>query len=153
MKDNEISEEYKIAVTEILMLLEKLEQNLVKKIPKKLITLWKTIEDKNYRLQCNFSQDIKQWQLSNKAKALLAMLYINYWCNDEEKIEYDKLLVQNEEKYQNELNNKYNVEDIFKNKNIKNEIQEQNDNLPIVYTNEKLYKKILNFIKKFFRKK
>lgn len=153
MKDNDISKEYRIAATEILILLEKLEENLVKKVPIKLIEKWKEIQDEEHRLQCYFSENIEEWKLEDKTKALLAMLYRNYWCNEEEKREYDKILTQNEEKYQQELREKYNIENIFKDKNRNEEMKQENTNLPIVQTNEKLYKKILDFIKKFFRRK
>ena len=49
--------------------------------------------------------------------ALIAMLNLQYWCKDEnEKERLKSIYAENERKYQNELREKYNPDNLFKNK-------------------------------------
>lgn len=49
--------------------------------------------------------------------ALIAMLNLQYWCKDEnEKERLKSVYAENERKYQDELREKYNPDNLFKNK-------------------------------------
>ena len=73
------------------------------------------------------------------------MLKLDYWSTEDEKQELLSILNQNEKEYQSELNEKYNPDNIFKNRqSIK---QEQNiEETSLVPIKEK------NFILKLFEK-
>lgn len=150
MSTNDIvSKEYSKAVVEVLDILEILPRNEKEKIPKKLLLFFEKVASKDYEPKLDFSQNLDKIELMEKTKDILAMLYRNYWCSEEEKKEYDILIIQNEKRYQEELNQKYNVENLFKQHSKK--IEENND-LPIIIEKEKIYKKVLNFIKKIIIK-
>ena len=59
-------------------------------------------------------------------------------------------------KEQEELRKKYNIDDIFKKKEISNNVETSSENinkLPIRVENENIFKRLLNSIMKFFNKK
>jgi len=85
------------------------------------------------------------WPLLTKTKAILGIIFYNFWSNKEEKKEFEKILRENEIKKEEEADNLYKYEDLFKNKtNVINE-----NNLP-VEIKDKWYEKIANFLKKAF---
>lgn len=76
------------------------------------------------------------------------MLYLEYICEDEnEKKELKKIYDLNEEKYQKQLSEKYNPDNIFKNNKEKN-LPVQNNQLQIQKQKNTFIKKIINFFKK-----
>ena len=83
------------------------------------------------------------------------MLYLNYWCeNEEEKNSLIKQYAENDRKSEEETREKYNPDNLFKNKE-KNKEQIANNSTEtslIIVEKEKWYKKIFNFIKKFIKK-
>ena len=85
------------------------------------------------------------------------MLYINYWCKDEEeKNQIINKLSENEKANQKELSEKYSVDNLFKSRQ-KNEIEEvektKEEIKQIVPYKESVIKKILNKIFGFFRRR
>lgn len=88
---------------------------------------------------------------------MLAVLKLNYWCDDkEEKEKLISLLNGNEKKYQNELikiRERNNSNNIFKNKeNIENNIIKEDEYITIY--KESLFKRIKKWLEnKFLSKK
>ncbi len=144
-KNKRISKEYCLAVTEILVILERFPKELTEKIPMKLMNFFRQIKLEDYEVPENT-------ELSNKAKALLAMLYRNYLCSETEKQEFDKKLLENEQEYQKNLREKYNPENIFKTNIEIEENQNMRQTELIEYEKPKWYHKIFNKILTFFRK-
>ena len=93
--------------------------------------------------------------LNEKAKNILAIIYLNYWCDTQQKINYTKLLEENELKHQKEIREKYNPDTIFKNNNnIKHEDDAREseiyNDVSIIEYKESFFKKLINCIKSFF---
>ena len=74
-------------------------------------------------------------------------------CNDIERIELEKTLNENEVNYQNELREKYNPDNLFKNKQkeVKN-VTTENESTSVVAYKESFIKRIIGKIKLFFQK-
>ncbi|MCI8482198.1 MAG: hypothetical protein HFJ27_03840 [Clostridia bacterium] len=145
MKENIVLTEYKIAVTEVLDILEYLPEDLVSNIPIKLMQFLKNNSIPAYKPLFDYSAGLDKIELRNRTRALLAMIYRNYICSEEEQKEYDKILYQNEEKYQKELSEKYDINHIFKEKEEKQNKQLVEYKQPKWYV--KLFQKILSFLK------
>ena len=83
------------------------------------------------------------------------MLNLNYWCKDEnEKQEMLKIYAENDKKIEAEMRERYNPDNLFKNKEKKeqnNEVKQENTEL-IEYKKQNIFKKILNKIMKIFKK-
>lgn len=138
------------AYSEVDAILDMLETEAVEKIPLKVREFFKREKDKNYipKISEDFSE-LDNMELMRETICLLTILDINYWCETEE----EKQLILNKLKdndriKEEELREKYNPDNIFKSKNITQEI------VSIVeYKKPDFIKKILDKIKNMFRRK
>lgn len=145
-----VTKEYSEAVVEVLDILKHTRKADVDKIPKKLIDFFESVKSATYISKINHSEKLSHQNLKPKTRALIGMLYRNYWCPSEEKEEFDKILRENYRKDQEALREKYNPDNILKNKE---ETVVENTNLPVRIKKETLVKKIINFIKGLFKNK
>ena len=145
-----INEKYGIAIAETLHYLKGISQEDINKIPSKFMIFLKENALKNYPCNFDYTKPLKELKLTNETKGLISMICLNYWCETEEqKIKFRNHLNVNEQAYQEALKIKYNVDNIFKEKNISNneEIKSENINqLPIKF--EKLILIFIDFHKK-----
>ena len=147
-----VSIEYSEAIVEVLEILQYSEDNIIEKIPKKLIEFWQRNKSTTYKPNLDHSKSINEMDLKKKTKSIISMIYLNYLCDDEEKNNIKLILKDNEEKYQQELREKYNPDNIFKKHNQKQAVTENvvATNVAIVEYREPIFKKIINIIKRFF---
>ena len=82
---------------------------------------------------------------------MLVVLKYNYWSTEEEKRNMIIKLQENEENYQKWLREKYNPDNLFKNKKQKIEINTEEKQL-VEVKEESFIQKIINKIKQFFHK-
>ena len=146
---NEQRESY----TEILTILNYMETDYQEKIPKKLIDFFKRNSAKDYEFDIDIAIPLKEQKLKAKTLSLLAMLNLNYWCkSDEEKQELIKHYSENEKKYQEELREKYNPNNLFKKHNQENKIEENisENEVALVEYKESIFKRFINRIKNIF---
>lgn len=146
MNTKVVSEEYSIAAREITEILKFIKEDDLEKIPKRLIDFFNEVSNKNYIMHIDFEENINKWHITNKTKQILAMLYFNYWCNEQEKEEYVKVLQKNEENYNKMMNEKYSIDNVLETRKVKYE-----NNLQIEIKKEKLYVRFLKLIKKIFK--
>lgn len=133
---------------EIYQVLNKLGEDYIDKLPKKL---YYSIQDK---ASVAYTKNGNNTQITKEAMAFIALLHYNYWCNsEEEKEKLDSIFKQNEKNYQQELREKH-CTDIFikKDTSIIKRQKAENTELTVV-REEKWHNKIVNFIKNIFRKK
>ena len=82
-------------------------------------------------------------------------MYMNYWSEPEERKEYVKLLNENQIKYNLEIEQKYNPDNLFKkkmsNKSVSVEEKITKD-VQLIKYNESLFRKIWNKILSIFKK-
>lgn len=146
---NEQRESY----TEVLTILNYMETEYQEKIPKKLIDFFERNSAKDYKFDIDLAIPLKEQKLKAKTLSLLAMLNLNYWCkSDEEKQELIKHYSENEKRYQEELREKYNPDNIFKKRNQENQIEEniiQNE-VALVEYKESIFRRFINKIKSTF---
>lgn len=140
------------AYTEIDNFIELLDEYNKNKIPKKLREYFKKEKDREYIKIINPNQPIKEQNLKRETLALIAMLNLQYWCEDEnEKQKLISIYAENERKYQNELKEKYNPNNLFKNKHkiLKYTVEET---AMVEYKENSLLIKIKRFIINFLKK-
>lgn len=147
--------ELSIAYTEVYEILSFMEQKYVDMIPLKLLELFKEEKEKEYKPNINPTIPLDEQNLQKKTLSILAMLNLNYWCEDEnEKKELIALYAENDKRKEEELREKYNPDNLFKKKEQiveDNEIKQDNTQL-IEYKEQNIFKKILNKIMNFFKK-
>lgn len=153
MNKNIELDQYKKSVAEVIDILNYLPKEMTCKIPRKF---WMFLEKQcsaEYKPNFDFSNGLDKIKVSNKTKNLLAMIYRNYMCSEEEKIYYDKILFLNEEKYQKELKEKYKTDNLFKESNKqKNTKNIENKEVQLVPVKDTIFTKLKKLIKELIRK-
>lgn len=135
-------------IDEFLGLLNNEQRN---KIPQKLRDFFREEKDENYIKGINPTEPIKNQNLKEETLGIIALLNLQYWCEDEnEKQRLKEVYAKNEKVYQEMLQVAFNPDDIFKKKisNAEKEL-EQVDNTKIVEYKEPIVKRIFNRILKF----
>lgn len=147
--ENNLSKAY----AEVLLILSYMEQKYIDMIPKKLLELFDDEKDKNYQPNIIPNISLAEQNLQRKTLALLAMLNLNYWCEDEkEKQELIAIYAENDRKKEEELREKYNPDNLFKKKEKEEKVEEPQESTALIeYKEEKFFKRLINKIISFFR--
>lgn len=142
------------AYSEVDKILSFMEIEYVEKVPKKLREIFRNEKLKDYNPNIDKNIPLNEQNLERKTYAILAMLDLNYWCNSEEKQELLKAYSNNDKKREEELREKYNPDNIFKNKVSKVEKEQTKEETTdlVEYKEESFIKKIINRIKKIFKR-
>lgn len=147
-----ITKEYAEAYAEIDEILGYLPDEYVNKIPVKLREFYKKAKDKEYVSKIDPFKTLDNQEMKHTTKVLLTIIYREYWCNEEEKAELDKILIENDQKLETEIREKYNPDNIFKKKDNSEEIENIEETALVNYENKTWYKKALDFISGLFKK-
>ena len=147
-----ITKEYAEAYAEIDEILGYLPDEYVNKIPVKLREFYKKAKDKEYVSKIDPFKTLDNQEMKHTTKVLLTIIYREYWCNEEEKAELDKILIENDQKLETEIREKYNPDNIFKKKDNSEEIENIEETALVNYENKTWYKKAIDFISGLFKK-
>lgn len=145
-----MKEEYKEAFAEVEQILNLMPTNLSSKIPLGFKQIISSEKSKTYHPK--ISESIEECQLKDDTIIILAIIYRDFLCSKEKR---EKLITRDSNKlleFENKLREKYNPDDIFKNKvKIINEEQTEEKRLTVIQE-EKWYQKIFNIVKKLFKR-
>lgn len=147
-----VSQEYSEAIAETLDILEHTQKSDVDKISEKFMEFLKENTSKTYKPQLDYTKNIKDMNLKNKTIGILSIINKKYWCNDEERKGFEEKLKQNEIRYQEVLNERYDTNKLFKDKEL-SDVSNKTITGLTEYTDQKWYQKLLKKILKIFRKK
>ena len=147
-----ITKEYAEAYAEIDEILGYLPDEYVNKIPVKLREFFKKAKDKEYVSKIDPYKTLDNQDMKPKTKTLLTIIYREYWCNEEERAELDKILIENDKKHETEIREKYNPDNIFKKREKTEEIEKIEETALVNYENKTWYKKAIDFISGLFKK-
>lgn len=137
---------YKSAFKEVSEILKYMDEELVNKIPTKFITFLQENMSKEYDFKINENIALEEQNISREAENILALLYRNYWATKEEKQEFARLDEQERK------SNDEKLQKIFKNTINEFDKEENKDTQIVNVNNDNFFKKIINKLKKFFRK-
>lgn len=147
-------EDIKMAYCEVDMILGQMEEEYVNKVPSELRKLFKEQKRMDYSPEIKADVPLADQNLMRKTIAILAMLNLNYWCEDEkEKQDLIQMYSENDRKREDELRKKYNPDNLFKKdidveETIENTISEE----LVEYKKENFFKMILRKIFSIFKK-
>lgn len=139
-------------IDEFLGLLSDEQRN---KVPQKLREFFREEKDENYIKGISPTEPIKNQNLKEETLGIIALLNLQYWCEDEnEKQRLKEVYAKNEQVYQEMLQASFNPDDIFKKRtsNVEKE-QEQSENTQLVEYKEPIIKRIFNKILNFLHLK
>jgi len=134
-------------IDEFLGLLNDEQRN---KIPQKLREFFREEKDGDYIKGINPNEPIKNQNLKEETLGIIALLNLQYWCEDEnEKQRLKEIYAKNEKVYQEMLQVAFNPDDIFKKRTQPIE-NERVENTQMVVYKESFIKKLISKIKNIF---
>ncbi len=150
-----VSVEYSEALSEIDDIFKHLDNDVMNKIPQKFKNFVSSNKSKTYNPTFDHSKRLNELPLKDKTRAILSVIYMNFLCNEEEKKAYTQKLNENSAKREQELKEKYNPDNLFKNKpqEIKKEQQVTENVVAITEYKEGFFTKLFNSLKMFFKSK
>ena len=147
-----------IAFAETYDIIKHSNNDIQSKISPKFMNLLMSAKDNLYRVNIDYEKPLDE-QIQHETKVVLGIIYRDYLCTPEKRRE----LIRNEtellERIEKEKNEKYSVDNLFKNRQNQLNIQQQEtiqSNEPneiIEYKKEKWYEKIVRFFRNLFGNK
>ena len=138
----------KKAFSEVDMILDLIDSEMKNKVSANFIKFIKEEKDNNYKPNINPELPLEEQNILPETIDILALLKLNYWCNEEEKKELLKVLNKNEQQFQKEAKEKYDIDKLFKTNKTKEII-----NLPEKGESKNFIKKLIKFIKNIIWKR
>lgn len=140
------------AYKEIYEILKIFPKELVDRIPKYKLDYIKQNMDESY--EYNITKETFDGKtMLDETAAILAILFRDYWATEKQKIKIINYHNTQREKMANEIKEKYDPENVFKQRRIEQEkIDEKKENLSVVEYKENIFKKLFNKIKEIFKR-
>lgn len=148
-----VTNEFAEASAELVEILNYLPKSEVEKIPLKLRNFFEKVANSNHSVKIDPYKSLDQQNITEKTKDLIAVIYRNYWCNKDERKTLDAQLIENDKKYEEKLQEQYNPDNIFKNRQKNIEVVPVEEHIELVeYKEQKWYHKIFNIIKRILKR-
>ena len=139
---------------ETMQVLRYFDRNFRSKISSDFLKLLEELsEGSNIVVKTDKNKELKDQNISEGCKDLIAIIYYRFIATEDEKREIIKAWNNNEMSYQNMLREKYNVDNIFKDKTDKNTDKQKIENSLVEIKKDSLIEKIKRFLNKIFRSK
>lgn len=136
-----------VAYAELDEILSLMSSEYIDKIPLKFRDFLSREKDTNYIKKIDVNKPLEEQNLQRKTLVLLAVLRLNYWCeNEEEKREFLNELNDNEK----EQIERFNTDNLFSNNQKETKTE---DSQLIEYKEKNVIQKIIEKIKNIFRRK
>lgn len=136
---------------EVYDIIYNMETELFNKIPKGFINIIEQNRDTNFNCNIDYSKSINEQELQRETRIILSLIYRDYLCSENER---KKIVEQDNEELrqmEQELREKYNPDNLFKNKQNVN-IEQQEIQL-IKYEKVNFFTKIINKIKNILKRR
>jgi len=143
-----ITKEYRVAYTEVVEILKYVPDEDVNKIPKEKLEFYKSNMDNEYNYKLDMTKEFEEQEMSDITKAILANIFRDYWATPYQKERIEAKEKYDLEKLEEEKREKYNPDDLFKNKNRTH--NSEITNLPIEIKSESIFEKLIKFLKNIF---
>lgn len=140
-----------ISFCEVYDILQHLDIKLYRKIPKSFIKFIDENRDKEYKVNIDYYNSINNQNLQRGTRIILSVIYRDYLCSKEKRdklINNDKIELKNKKEI---LNEKYSVDNIFKNRKHIIEAT-KTENVSMLKYKKSLFSKILNKIEKILKR-
>lgn len=145
--------DYKKRLVELDEIFNYLSEEDLNKIPEKIRNAIKENKDKEYFWEYDETKPLKEQAVNRDTIALLSYINMEYLLNEEQKKLMQQIHEMNEKKLEDNIELKYDIENLFKeNKMHQEEIKAEATQQIIIPSNLNMFQKIFNKIKEFFRK-
>ena len=136
--------------SEIYCLLKFFPESYIEKLPKKLLNLIKQSSNSKYYIEVDNAKPLEEQTISEETKNILIVLKYNYWADEAEKRNIIEQLNRNENKYQENLRQKYKSNNLFKNKQTT--VETIQNSVAMIEYKESFFTKIKNWFKNFLQR-
>lgn len=145
----------KKALVEVEKILERLSEYEYKKIPEDIKLYIQENKDSEYVWNYDEKKSLEEQNLNECTLPMLAYINTEFLLNDEQKEYMQNIYAENDKKFEQELREKYNPEDIFKNRHKEaiEETKEQENVTTMVEYKESILTKFVNYIKRILKKR
>lgn len=145
-----MKEIYKDAFAEVNEILKLMPKSMVEKIPNGFQQIIQNEKSTTYFP--NIKEPLEECHLMEETTIILALIYRDFLCDKEEKEKLQYRDAQQIKEAENELYEKYNPDNLFKNRKTNKSIQIEENVSLVKYEEDKWYKKIWNKILHLFKK-
>jgi len=142
-----------MAYSEVYEILNLLDEKYKEKVPDKVRKFFAEERLKDYKPEIDVDTPLIEQNLNRETIVLLAILNLNYWCDTPEEKQEILDELSNNEKEKQELLEKYNPDNLFKNKTEEKQESAHTEELSVIkYKKPGIFRRILDKITKFFKK-
>lgn len=152
-----MKQEYMEAFTEVNEIIKLMPEELVNRIPSKFREMIQEERDRNY--VPDIKEPLENCKLKEETIIILGLMYRDFLCSPEERKKLQekdaKELQEVKKAIEEEARQKYNPEDLFKNKKNEEKVtykEETEEKSMTIVQEEKWYQKIFNIIKNIFKR-
>ena len=145
------------AFTEVNEIIKLMPEELVNRIPSKFREMIQEERDRNYIP--DIKEPLENCKLKEETIIILGLMYRDFLCSPEERKKLQekdaKELQEVKKAIEEEARQKYNPEDLFKNKKNEEKVpykEETEEKSMTIVQEEKWYQKIFNIIKNIFKR-
>lgn len=140
--------EYEKCLVEVDEVLNHLSKEELNKIPEDVLKGIKKHKDKEYMWKYDESKQLEEQTFDRNTIVILSYINMEYLLSKEQKDLMEKLHELNEQNFANEIQEKYDSKELFKNKT---NINVENENAIAKLEDNKWYNKMFSFIKRIFK--
>ena len=106
------------AYAEVDYIINHMNEKYRDRVPEKMLNFFHEYKDPNYDVKVDPYVPLQKQGLKRYTLEILALFHLKYWCDDEErKKELYGLMLQNQERLEKQMREKYSVEKLFDNAN------------------------------------
>ena len=150
-----VTKELSEAAVEFNCILDNSSQKIIDKIPQKFIKFMRNIASTTYKFNYDKSKKLNEQDIKPETRGLISLVYQDYICSEDEKKDYILKCKNHEIKKEEELREKYNLDNVFKNrKKLQNTMDNEvvKENAIIEYKEKNFIQKIFDKIKQLFKR-
>lgn len=138
--------DYNKRLVEVSEILNHLKKSDYDKIPKEVIDIIEKNKDKEYIWKYDETKDLKNQNVSKDTIAILSYINMQYLLNEEQRKFVQEIFNENQKKLENLKKDKYNSDNLFKDKQINLDTSKTSE-LSISKYKESIFTKIKNWLK------
>ena len=104
------------AYAEVDYIISHMNEKYREKVPEKMLNFFHDYKDPNFEVKVDPYVPLQKQGLKRYTLEILALFHLKYWCEDEErKKELYGLMLENQERLESQMREKYSVEKLFDN--------------------------------------
>ena len=102
------------AYSEVDYIINHMNIKYKEKVPEKILVFFESLKDPNYEVKINPYIPLEKQGLKRYTLEIIALLHLKYWCEDEErKKELYDIMLSNQEKLEEQMRQKFNLDNLF----------------------------------------